>query len=124
MPEPPADGGLGDLPDQRQHRGVHAVSREQGGRRVEQARPRHDRIGLRLAGCERCAERHVSGTLLMARVDGANAVRGLEQRIKQMIVVYPGEGIDRCDAVYDERLDNGLCRSHSDGGRSLLALFR
>ncbi len=55
-----ADIGLGDLADQRQHRRVGAVGVQERGRGIEQARPRHHGIGLRLAGRERRAQRHDS----------------------------------------------------------------
>ena len=64
----------GNLPDQRQHRRVHAVSGEQRGAGIEQPRPGHHRIGLRLAGRERGAERHIGGALFVAGVDHARCL--------------------------------------------------
>ena len=97
-----ADIGLGDLADQRQHRRVGAVGVQQGGRGIEQARPRHHRIGLRLAGRERRAERHVGRALLVPGMDGADAVLGLEQGVEQVVVVDAGQRVDRVEAVRDQ----------------------
>jgi hypothetical protein len=126
MAEPASDCGLWNLADQGQHRRIHSMGGQQRRRGVEQTRARHHTVGLRLAGRERGAERHVRRTLLMARVDGANAVARLEQRIKQGIVVHPRQRINRVDAVRDERGDGKLRRAHPAGlrRRSLGLLFR
>ena len=86
-PKPRPIASCGNLPDQRQHRRIHAIGGEQRRRGIEQARPGHHGIGLRLAGRERGAERHVGGALLVAGVHGAHAVGGLEQRVEQDVVV-------------------------------------
>ena len=112
-----------DLSDQRQHRRVHRVRGEQRGRGVEQARPRHHRIGLRLAGRERGAERHVGGALLVARVDGADAVARLEQGVEQVIVLHARQRVERVDAVRDQGRDHRLGR-RSCGGTVGSAFFR
>ena len=114
-----ADVGLRDLADQRQHRRVGAVGGEQRGRGVEQARPRHHGIGLRLAGRERGAERHVARALLVPRMDGADAVLGLEQGVEQVVVVHAGQRIDRVEAVRDQALDRRLRRCHPLHARPL-----
>ena len=106
------DVGLRDLADQRQHRRVGAVRGEKRGRGIEQARPRHHRIGLRLAGRERGAERHVGRTLFVPGVHGADAVLGLEQGVEQVVVVDAGQRIDRVETVRDQALDRGLRRRH------------
>ena len=111
-----ADRGLGDLPDQRQHRRIHAVGGEQRRAGIEQARPRHDRVGLRLAGRERGAERHVGGALLVPGVDRADAVGGLEQRVEQGVVVHARQRVDRVEAVGDERGDGRLRGGHAVHG--------
>jgi hypothetical protein len=80
--EPAADRGLRNLPDQREHGRVHSVGREQRGRGIEQAGSRHHGIDLRLAGRERGAERQIGCALLVPRVNGADARRGLEQRVE------------------------------------------
>ncbi len=106
-----ADIGLGDLADQRQDGRVGAVGVQQGGRRIEQPRPGHHRIGLGLAGRERRAERHEGGPLFVARMDGADAVLGLEQGVEQVVVVDARQRVDGVEAVRDQRLDRGLgCR--------------
>ena len=74
MAEIAADVGVGNFADQRQHRRVHRIGGEQRRGGVEQARPRHHRVGLRLAGRERRAERHIGRGLLVAGVDRAHAV--------------------------------------------------
>ena len=75
MAEPAADRRRRDLPDQRQHRRVHAVGGEQRRAGIQQARPRHHRIGLRLAGRQRRAQRHIGRALLVPGVDDAQARR-------------------------------------------------
>ena len=75
-----ADVGVGNFADQRQHRRVHRIGGEEGGGRVEQARPRHHGIGLGLAGRERRAERHIGRALLVAGVDGPHPVAGAVNR--------------------------------------------
>src|SRR3974377_1487168 len=84
MTEAAADRGLIDLANKRQHRRIHSVGGEKRSRGIEQARPGHHGIDLRLAGGERSAKRHIRRALLMARMDGANALSCLEQRVKQM----------------------------------------
>ena len=69
--EAAADRGVRDLPDQRQHRRVHAIGGEQRGAGIEQARTRDDHIGLRLTGRQSRAQRHIGRALLMAGVDDA-----------------------------------------------------
>ena len=112
MAELAADIGVGDLADQRQHRRVHRIGGEQRGRGVEQARPRHHRVGLRLAGRERGAERHVGGALLVARVHGADRRSALEQRVEQVIVLHARQRVDGVEAVRDQRGDDRLGGGH------------
>ena len=50
MPMAVADRRRRDLPDQRQHRRIHAIGGEQRGAGIEQARARHDGVGLRFGG--------------------------------------------------------------------------
>jgi hypothetical protein len=88
------------------------VRGEEGGRRVEQAWSRHDRIRLRLAGRERGAQGHEARTLLVPRMDSADAVLGLEQGVEQVVVVDAGQGVDRVDAVRDHRRDRRLGRRY------------
>ncbi len=111
-PRPLPISADGNLPDQRQHRRVHGIGREQRRRGIEQARSRHDRIGLRLAGRERRAERHIGGALFVAGVDGAQPVGELEQRVEQKVVLHARQRIDRIEAVGDQRGDDGFGRRH------------
>ncbi len=68
-----------DLPNDRQHRRIHAVGREQSCSGIEQAGTGHNAIGLRLAGRERRAQRHIGGALFVAGVDHAKCItRALE----------------------------------------------
>src|SRR5229473_3266626 len=110
--EAAADVRVGDLPDQRQHRRVHRIGHEQRRAGVEQSGAGHDRVGLRLAGGERGAERHIGGALFMAGVDGPDGFGGLEQRIEQGIVVHAGKGIDRVEPMGDERGDGRFGGGH------------
>jgi len=113
MSEPPADRGLRDLPDHREHRRVHSIGREQRSRGIEQSRPGHHRVDLRFTGGERRAERQIGRALLMAGVDGADAVAGLEQRVEQRVVVHARQRVNRIDAVGDERAHGGFGRRHA-----------
>ena len=98
--EAAADVGVRDFADQRQHRRVHRIGGEQRGRGIEQARPRHHGIGLRLAGRERGAERHIGRALFVPGVHGADPVAdGLEQRVEQVVVLHARQRVDRVDAV-------------------------
>ena len=112
VPKLAADVAIRDLPDQRQHRRVHRIRGQQCRACVEQARPRHHRESLRLAGRERGAQRHVSRALLVARVDGADAILRLEQRIEQMIVLHAGQRVDRVEPMRDEARNDRLGRGH------------
>ncbi len=88
LPELASDIAGGNLADQCQHRRIHRVGGQQRGGRVEQSRTGHDGRSLRLAGRERRAERHIGRALFVARVDRANAIGGLEQRVEQMVVLH------------------------------------
>ena len=80
------DVGLRDLADQADHRRVHAVGGEQRRAGVQQAGARHDGEGLRLAGRECRAQRHVGRRLLVARMDHAQSVRSVIEGVEQRIV--------------------------------------
>ena len=115
MAEVSADIGVGDLPDQRQHRRIHGKGGEQRRRGIEQARPRHDGVSLRLAGRQRRAERHIGGALFVAGMHRAQPVGELEQRLEQQIVLHARQRIDGVEAVGDERGDHRLRRRHRRG---------
>ena len=118
------DIGQRHLPAQRQHHGVVAVGIRQRGGRVEKARPRYDAIGGRLAG-DRCrAERHVGRPLFMSRVDRFDAVRLVEQRIEERIVLHAGQTIQCVDAVRDQAFDDDVSRCAGGGGGTHGALLR
>ena len=116
MAEVFADIAIGDLSDQRQHRRIHGESREQRRRGVEEARPGHDGVSLRLAGRQRRAERHIGGALFVARMHRAQPVGELEQRLEQQIVLHARQRIDGVEAVGDESGDHRLRRGHRFGG--------
>jgi hypothetical protein len=108
--EPAADVLVGNLADQRQHRGVHRIGGEQSRAGVEQPRSRNDRIGLRLVGRQRRAERHIGCTLFVAGMNHPDRVRGLEQRVEQVVIVHAGQGVHRIDPVGDQGGDGSFCR--------------
>ena len=112
------DGEGGDLPDQRQHRRVQSVGGQQRARGVQQTGAGHDREGLRPAGGQRGPERHVGGGLLVAGMNDADAVAGLERGIEQVVVVDAGKGVQRVDAVGEQGLENGLGGGHARHGGS------
>ena len=80
-------------------------------------------IGLRLAGRERRAERHIGGALLVAGVDGAQPVGELEQRLEQEIVLHARQRIDGVEAVGDQRRDRPLRPPSSVAAVAALAAF-
>jgi hypothetical protein len=64
-------------------------------------------------------------------MDHADPVPGLVERIEEMVVMDPRQGIDRVDPVPEQGVDHGLSGGHADrlragfaAGGSLLALFR
>ena len=101
MAEVAADIGVGNLPDQRQHRRIHGIGGQQRRAGIEQARPGHDRVSLRLAGGERGAERHIGRALLVTGMDRPQPVGKLEQRLEQQIVLHARKRIDGVEAVGD-----------------------
>ena len=107
-----ADLGIGDLPDQRQHRRVHAIGGQQRRARVEQAGPRHHRIGLRLAGRQRRAQRHIGRALLVAGMDHTEPVAGPLKGVEQVVVMDAGQGVDGINSVRQQGRHGGLGRGH------------
>ena len=112
MAEPLADIGGRNLSDQRQYLRIHRIGREQRSRGIQKTGTGDDGIGLRLAGRERCPERHIGGALLVAGMNGAEPVGEFEQSLEQEVVLGAGERIDRIEAVADQGGDNGLGRCH------------
>ena len=102
-----------DLARQRDHRRAHRRRQQQRGRGVQDARPRHHRERLRLAGHQRGPERHVGSGLLVARVDDADAVGRLVRGIEQMVVVHARQREQRVDAVRQQGFDDGFGRGHA-----------
>ena len=86
---------------------------------IEQAGPGYHRIGLRLAGRQRRAQRHIGRALFMAGVHGAEPLGGLEQGVEQVIVVHAGQRIDGVEAMGDQRghawLRRWTCRMRRAG---------
>ena len=115
MAEAAPDIGLKNLPDQTEHGRVHRVGSQQRGRGIEQPRTRDHGIGLRLAGRQRRAERHQRGTLLMPGMHRPQPVRSLEQRLEQVVVLHPGQGVDRVQPMRDQGRDHGVGRGHDFG---------
>ena len=100
-----------NLSDDCEHRRVHSIRGQQSRAGIEQARSGNDGVSLRLAGRQCCAERHVSGALLVAGVDHAQAFGGALEGIEQMIVVDAGQCVDGIEPVRDQS------RHRSLGGR-------
>ncbi len=94
---------LRDLPDQRQHRRVHAVGGEQRRAGVQQAGAGHHRIGLRFAGRQRRSQRHIGRALLMPGVDDPQGVAGALESIEQ-------------SGRYGRRAARRRCRCHARAG--------
>ena len=104
----PVDVGLRDLADQADHRRVHAVGGEQRGAGIQQAGAGHHGEGLRLAGDEGRAQRHVGRRLFVARMDHAQPLGGVVEGVEQRIVVQAGQGVDRVEAMAQEGFDRGF----------------
>ena len=104
----PVDVGLRDLADQADHRRVHAEGGEQRGAGVQQAGTGHHGEGLRLAGREGRAQRHVGRRLLVARMDHAQPICRVVESVEQRIVMQAGQGIDRVEAMAQEGFDRGF----------------
>ena len=129
IPEPAADRVLRNLAEQRQHRGVHAISGEQRSRGIKQARAWHDAIGLRLSGRQSRAERHVGRALLVPCMDRANRAVGIGrvisfgQRVEELVIVYAGQRVNRVEPVGEEGSDRGLPRGHADANVGAAVAF-
>jgi hypothetical protein len=108
QPDIAADHGLLDLAGQRQHRRVHRIGRRQGRRGVEEARPRHDDVGGRLARRHGVAQRHVGAGLLVAGMDRLDGVGAVVQSVEERIVLHAGQTEDGVDAVHFEHRHDGL----------------
>ena len=104
----PVDVGLRDLADQADHRCVHAVGGEQRGAGIQQAGAGHHGEGLRLAGGEGRAQRHVGRRLFVARMDDAQPLGGVVESVEQWIVMQAGQGVDRVEAMAQEGFDRGF----------------
>ena len=115
MAEIAADIGVGNLPDQAEHRSIGGKRGEQRRPGIEQPRARHHGEGLRLAGRHRRAQRHIGRALLVAGVDGAQPVLRPEQSLEQEIVLHARQGIDGVEAVADQRRDHRFGRRHGCG---------
>ena len=115
LAEPAADIGVGNLPDQAEHRRIHAIGGEQRRPGIEEPGSRHHGEGRRLAGGKRRAERHIGGALLVAGVHRAQPVLRPEQRLEQEIVLHARQGIDGVEAVADQRRDHRFGRRHGCG---------
>ena len=104
------DVGQRHLAGDRQHGRVVAVGLRQRRGGVEEAGARHHAIGGRLAGGHGRAERQVGGPLLVAGVDGPDAVGLVVQGIEEGIVLHARQAEQRVDAVRDQPLDDDLGR--------------
>ena len=118
VPETTPDVGVWDLTDEGKYWRIHGVSRQQCRAAVEQPWSGHHRIGLRLAGRERRAKRHIGGALFVPRMHGADTSSGLEQCVKEVVVVDPGQAVDGINAMGEERGDGRLGGGHRLHGYS------
>ncbi len=108
-----ADGRRRDLADQRQHRRIHPVGGQQRSARVEQARPRHHGVGLRLAGRQSRPQRHIGGALFVAGMDDRRESPGTGESVEQVVIMDAGQGVDGVDAVGEQSGNRGLAGGHS-----------
>ncbi len=116
MTEAAADRRRRNLPDQRQHRRIHAIGGEQRRAGIEQARTRHHDISLRLAGRQSRAQRHIGGALLVAGVDDAQGVAGALEGVEQMVVVHARQRVDGVEPMREQTRDRGFAGGHLGGG--------
>jgi hypothetical protein len=115
-----ADRRGGNLSDHGQHRRIHPIGREQRCARVEKPWAWHHRIGMRFAGRESCAERHIARTLFVSRVDDTQKFSGAVKGVEQMVVVDTGKRVNGVEPVADESRNGGLGRGHFHGCRLCL----
>ena len=120
-PEPLADGAQRDLAGQRQHRRVGRVGRGERGRRVEEARSRHDGEGLGPAGRQRRAQRHVGCALFVPRRNRLQPVLLVVEGVEEIVVLHAGQAVKVFDPVPDQGLDDefGDGVGHGSGLRRL-----
>ena len=110
MAETAADIGAGNLPEQGQHRRIHRISGQERRGGIEKTGSRHHGVGLRLAGRERGAERHIGRARLVAGVDGAQPVGKAKKRLEQKVVLQPRQRIDGVEPMGGERGHDGFRR--------------
>ena len=114
MPMAFADSSSRNLSDDCEHRRIHSIGGEQCGAGIEQARARHNGVGLRFAGRQRRAQRHVPGALFMAGVNDAKIVAGTLEGIKQVVVVDTGQRIDGIEPMREQRGNGGFAGGQVD----------
>ena len=111
-----ADRIVWNLPDQRQHRRIHAIGGEQRRAGIEQTGAGHHAIGLRFSGRQRRAQSHIGRALLVAGMDDAQGIARAMESVEQMIVVDSRQRVDGIEAVGEQRGDRGLGGGHAGGG--------
>ena len=107
-----ADAAARDLADEREDARAGRIG---GGERrgaVEKTGTGHHGVGGGFAGRERGAERHVGGALFVPGMHHRQRVAGVEHGVEQMIALDAGQGIDRGDAVREDRAHDGITTTH------------
>ena len=101
-----------DLAADAQHRRVRRISGGECGRGVEHTGSRHHGIGTDLAAGTGIAERHVGGTLLVARMDHPERLAGVVEGHEQRVVLHTGQREDRIHIVPAQHLDQCAAARH------------
>ena len=91
-----------DLPCHAQHRGITGVGGRERGRGIEESRTRHDHADADFAGRARVAIGHVCRGLLVARVNDADRVPLLVERVKRAIELDSRERENGIDTIGDQ----------------------
>ena len=119
-----ADAAARDLADEREDARAGRIG---GGERrgaVEKTGTGHHGVGGGFAGRECGAERHVGGALFVPGMHHRKRVAGVEHGVEQMIALDAGQGIDRGDAVREDRAHDGITTTHQRHAGSPIGLQR
>src|SRR6478735_11631676 len=79
---------------------------------VEKTGTGHHGVGGWFAGRECGAERHVGGALFVPGMHHRERVAGVEHGVEQMITLDAGQGVDRGNAVREDRAHDSITTTH------------
>ena len=111
----PADRLRRDLAGQAEHWRVQPVCGGQSRGAVQESGAGHHVVDRGLSGRHGVAKRHVAGALLVAGMQHADPVAGVEEGVIEPVVLNAGQAIDQINALGDERGNDGLATGELDG---------